>query len=226
MLTLLVRLHQLLGGGGFWGCLTVWQAVLKKHTGSFNLTNKADWLGCCWLENQAKRPLAVAEKIFLFEIGWINPLIIILWFNILDLSVGYLNRLSVFNHLLWPSRQKQMCHSFNVLFHTVFCPGVGMSGASHRNDVRLQEAGEDSCKEEERRRHGSQWETDPGGAGQSVCGEITAVTHFLSHPFVFCLLSTVKALKRPHVVKDKSGDILWLSTNRTKRPKSSMNWSD
>ena len=52
-------------------------------------------------------------------------------------------------------------------------PGVGLSGASHRNDVRLQEAGEDPREEEERGGHGPQRETDTGGAGQSICGEFT-----------------------------------------------------
>lgn len=40
-------------------------------------------------------------------------------------------------------------------FYMFFSPGVGLSGPSHRDDVRLQKAGEDSHKEEERRSHGS-----------------------------------------------------------------------
>lgn len=53
----------------------------------------------------------------------------------------------------------------------MFFPGVGLSGTSHRDDVRLQEAGEDSHQEEERRSHGSEWETDTGRAAQPICGE-------------------------------------------------------
>lgn len=61
-------------------------------------------------------------------------------------------------------------------------PGVGLSGASHRDDVRLQEAGEDSCEEEERRSYGAQREADPGRAGQPVCGEVPTETLFLLDP--------------------------------------------
>lgn len=58
----------------------------------------------------------------------------------------------------------------------VLFPGVGLSGSSHGKDVRLQKAGEDPCKEEEGRGHGSQWEADTRRAGQSLCGEITCHT--------------------------------------------------
>lgn len=74
--------------------------------------------------------------------------------------------------------------SHHVLSSSVLFPGVGLSGASHRNDVRLQKAGEDSREEEERGSHGAQRETDTGRAGQSICGEIS-VTLFLFIPLCF-----------------------------------------
>lgn len=58
-----------------------------------------------------------------------------------------------------------------LFLYIFFSPGVGLSGPSHWDDVRLQKAGEDSHKEEERRSHGAQWETDTGRAEQPVCGE-------------------------------------------------------
>lgn len=51
---------------------------------------------------------------------------------------------------------------------------MGLSGTGQRDDVRLQEAGEDPREEEERRGHGSQREADPGESGQPVRGEFPA----------------------------------------------------
>lgn len=49
--------------------------------------------------------------------------------------------------------------------------GVCVPGTSHREDVRLQEAGEEEDKEEEGRVHGAQREADSGEGQQQVCGK-------------------------------------------------------
>lgn len=63
--------------------------------------------------------------------------------------------------------------------------GVGLSGESHRQDVCLQKAGKNPCKEEEKRGHGSQWERDTTGTGQSLCGETAVLFKYLHH-FLIC----------------------------------------
>lgn len=47
-------------------------------------------------------------------------------------------------------------------------PGVRLSGTGHREDVRLQETGEEEDQEEERRVNGAQREADPGESQQQI----------------------------------------------------------
>lgn len=49
--------------------------------------------------------------------------------------------------------------------------GVRLSGTSHRQNVRLQEAGEEEDQEEERRVDGAEREADPGEGQQQICGK-------------------------------------------------------
>lgn len=49
--------------------------------------------------------------------------------------------------------------------------GVRLSGTSHRQNVRLQEAGEEEDQEEERRVHGAEREADPGEGQQQIRGK-------------------------------------------------------
>lgn len=46
-----------------------------------------------------------------------------------------------------------------------------LPGPSNREDVRLQEAGEEEDQEEERRVHGSQREADSRESQQQICRE-------------------------------------------------------
>lgn len=53
----------------------------------------------------------------------------------------------------------------------VFAAGVCLSGESYREDVRLQEDGEEEDKEEERGIYGSQRKSDLGKGQQQICCE-------------------------------------------------------
>lgn len=57
--------------------------------------------------------------------------------------------------------------------HRFVLLGVRLPGESHGQDVRLQEAGEEEDKEEERGVHGSEREADSGESQQQICREST-----------------------------------------------------
>lgn len=69
--------------------------------------------------------------------------------------------------------------------------GVCLPGESHRQDVRLQEAGEEEDQEEERRIHGPEWEADPGKSQQQICRES------IEQSSPFCRLLPARPLNCP-----------------------------
>ncbi len=97
----------------------------------------------------------------------------------------------------------QFSHCAFILFLNS-TQGLCMPGAGHREDVRLQKAGEETHQKEERRVYGAEWEADSGESQQSVCCKYLK---FLFHLIlrVFCWSVTLSFfLFRAYVFYKKS----------------------
>lgn len=101
-----------------------------------------------------------------------------------------------------------------IVFLFVFCTqGLCMPGAGHRENVRLQKAGEETHQKEERRVHGAEWEADSGESQQSVCCKhLKCLFHSILH--VFCWSVTLSFyLFRTYVFYKKNGEVAVVLTS-------------